>query len=169
MTREEVENVRQTFKALYDIMMADGHVTDPELIKRGYPRDRNENGEEVDRNATIGSEYMQRAKILNHPNQVAQRRKLKEERMAVEVTRLEVLQKKTKLWITDNILCELKLVETNLKDHPPSDLTDATTYASAIASFTSDKQFGNRKTTTKLLTGFVCVREFNVDGTIPKD
>jgi hypothetical protein len=84
--------------------------------------------------------------------------------MSAEVKKLKKMAKKIELWIINNKACELKLVTGN-QTKPPHDLNDATTFASVVASFTSAEQFS--PSTTKLLQGFVSLREFNADGTPP--
>ena len=73
METGEWDLVVENFVPLYKIMVAKGHIDDAEFIQRGFPADRNLNGEEVYCTPSVTQENMQRAKIMDHPYQVALR------------------------------------------------------------------------------------------------
>ena len=62
-----------TFKKLLDITEKNGHISEEVLEELGFPKDANADGTIVTRDATISQESYQRAKRVNHPEQIRQR------------------------------------------------------------------------------------------------
>ena len=65
------------FKKLFDITLKNGHISEQVYDELGFPKDVDPHGNIVARDATISQESYQRAKRVNHPEQV----RLREQRV----------------------------------------------------------------------------------------
>jgi hypothetical protein len=109
VTKKEWGLVLDNFVDLLKIMLEKGHIDDEEFLKRGFPADRNLNGEEVHRTSSMAQEHMHRAKIMDHQHQIAKRRDVLEKLLEKERQSLAKTKAKIDRMLEENHACEQKL------------------------------------------------------------
>jgi hypothetical protein len=83
-TISEYELTKKSFPKLIQHQFDHGHIPDTLLEDLGFPKDRDFDGKEVRRDATITQEARQRAKCLTHEHQMLLRKELILKRLATE-------------------------------------------------------------------------------------
>ena len=110
-SKEEYQLCLNTFPALLDIMVKKGFVPDTVFEEYQFPVDRDILGKVVRRTATISQEPRQRAKILTHYHQNAQREARQLEKNVDKIRKVAITKEKLLSKMKSNENCEKKLCE----------------------------------------------------------
>ena len=109
LTAAEFELCITSFPVLFSYQLEHGHVPDTKLEELGFPVDRDMDGTEVRRDATITQEARHCAKNLTHVHQV-ELRKERQEQIQAELTRKQAdKQNKNSSQLAFNRKCEESL------------------------------------------------------------
>ena len=71
---------QELFDSYYDLMSINGHIDETEFDKNGVERDRDSQGNEVEKHQGLMQENRQRAKIISHEKQRQKRKEMWQER-----------------------------------------------------------------------------------------
>lgn len=120
LTKEEYERVLANFHDLYHVAVQNGHISDNELLSRGFPVDLDMNGEERHRDAGISQEPYQRAKCLSHQAQIKLRNQGHDEARLKQLEKISAVNAKNQSMLQCSKQCEGKVIKEMGENHHSS-------------------------------------------------
>ena len=108
VTTAEYNLCKSTLPELLKIQLQNGHVSESEYDRLGYPVDLDPCGEEVPKTVTISQECRQRAKCLSHDYQIHLRQEREEKLMANENRKVADKVNKYHKQLDNNQKCQIR-------------------------------------------------------------